>query len=304
MSIINFSAHYKKGILFFNLLEAYASKLAGFIAAFGLLLAFSIIFPQNTLLTQLFYSLFAVYFFLGLHGFLHKLPNWAAEKELSVITPFLSKILQIVNVLIAAIVLSMIWGIDLSSIITSLGIGSLAIALAAQETLSDIFAGFAIMSEKPFKEGDWILASSAEGIVEKISFRSTFIRNWENALISVPNRNLTKENITNWSKMETRRARFELSLDYHTPPEKITLLIARLKALLLSYPAVDSENINVFFTTFAESSLTITVTFFSQATDFAAYWGIREKINLQVLVILQELGLRFAYPSMNIYQEQ
>ena len=304
MKIVNFSAQYKRGMLFINLIEAYAAKLASFIAAFGFLLAVSIIFPKSSLLTKLFYSLFTIYFFLGIHGFLRKLPSWAAQQEQNIITPFLSKILQIVNALVAVIVLSRVWGIDLSSIITSLGIGSLAIALAAQETLSDIFAVLAIMSEKPFKEGDWVLASSAEGIVEKISFRSTFIRNWENALISVPNRNLTKENIANWSKMETRRARFELAVEYHTPPEKITLLINRLKSLLMSYQEVDKENISVFFTTFAQSSLTVTITFFSKITDFSTYWSIREEINLQILGIFDELGLSFAFPSLSIYQEE
>ncbi|MFP3359363.1 mechanosensitive ion channel family protein, partial [Planococcus sp. SIMBA_143] len=118
-----------------------------------------------------------------------------------ILIPFFSKALRLIIVAIGISVIAQEFEYDINGFVAGLGIGGLAFALAAKDALANLFGGIIIITEKPFTIGDWIKTPSVEGTIEDISFRSTKVRTFAQALVTVPNATLSNEAITNWSKM-------------------------------------------------------------------------------------------------------
>ncbi|MCR1835728.1 mechanosensitive ion channel family protein [Oceanobacillus caeni] len=220
-----------------------------------------------------------------------------------ILIPLLSRTLQFIIVAIAATIILQQFGYSIEGLIAGLGLGGLAISLAAKDALANFLGGIVIISEKPFTIGDWILTPSVEGTVEDISFRSTKIRTFADALVSVPNNQLANESITNWSKMNKRRITFNLSLDYETSREKMESIIQRIENLLKNHPDIHQETIFVRFDEYKESSLDILLYFFTKTTVWGEYLKVKEEINYQILDIVREEGAEFAYPTRKLYIE-
>ncbi|MEN8904751.1 MAG: mechanosensitive ion channel family protein [Clostridiales bacterium] len=196
------------------------------------------------------------------------------------------------------------WGYNVGAIITGLGIGGLAVALAAKDTLANLFGSIMIMFDKPFSLGDWIMTPTVEGTVQEIGFRSTKIRTFAQALVSVPNSIVSNEPITNWTKMGKRRIHFKLGLTYDTSSEKIGETVKRIKTMLSLDEDVHKETIMVNFENFGDSALELFIYFFTNTTEWKEYMDIKEKINLNILSILNELNVSVAFPSTSVYIEK
>lgn len=217
--------------------------------------------------------------------------------------PILSRTLQFIIIAISITIILQKFGYNIEGLIAGLGLGGLAISLAAKDALASVLGGIMIISEKPFTIGDWILTPSVEGTVEDITFRSTKIRTFANALVYVPNDQLANEPITNWSKMEKRRITYHLSLSYDTPREKIEAIVHRIESLLKSHPEIHQETIFVKFDEYKQSSLDILLYFFTKTTVWAEYLEVREEINFTILDIVREEGADFAVSARKIYVE-
>lgn len=196
------------------------------------------------------------------------------------------------------------WGYDVKGFITGLGLGGLAFALAAQDTLSNIFAGVVIITDKPFSIGDWIKTPDVEGTVEDINFRNTRIRTFSQALVTVPNAKLTSSTITNWSKMGKRRVTFNLGVTYGTSREKLEICVKEIKNMLEKHPDIHKETINVTFDSFGSSSLDIFLYFFTNTTNWSEFMKIKEDVNFKILCILEKEDVSVAFPSRSIYIER
>ena len=220
-----------------------------------------------------------------------------------ILVPFLSRVLKVVIAALALIVLLQEWDYDVNGFIAGLGLGGLAFALAAQQTLSNVFGGIVIITDKPFSIGDWILTPSVEGIVEDINFRSTRIRTFAQAVVTVPNSTLANEPITNWSRMGKRRITFTLGLTYDTPRDKIEKCIQKIRAMLQNHTDVHPETILVYFDSYGDSSLNIFLYFFTRSTVWEEYLRVKEDVNLRIMGILEEEGVSMALPSTSIYFE-
>jgi len=220
-----------------------------------------------------------------------------------ILIPLLSRTLQFVIVAIAATIILQQFGYSIEGLIAGLGLGGLAISLAAKDALANFLGGIVIISEKPFTIGDWILTPTVEGTVEDISFRSTKIRTFADALVSVPNNQLANEAITNWSKMNKRRVTFNLSLSYETPREKVESIVQRIESLLKNHPEIHQETIFVRFDEYKESSLDLLLYFFTKTTVWSEYLSVKEEINLNILDIVREEGVEFAFPTRKLYVE-
>lgn len=220
-----------------------------------------------------------------------------------ILVPFLSRVLKVVIAALALIVLLQEWDYDVNGFIAGLGLGGLAFALAAQQTLSNVFGGIVIITDKPFSIGDWILTPTVEGIVEDINFRSTKIRTFEQAVVTVPNSTLANEPVTNWSRMGKRRITFTLRLTFDTPREKIEKCIQRIRKMLQDHPDIHPETIFVFFDSYGDSSLNIFLYFFTRTTVWEEYLRVKEDVNLRIMGILEEEGVSLAFPSTSIYFE-
>lgn len=217
--------------------------------------------------------------------------------------PLLSKTLQFIIVAISATIVLQEFGYHIEGFIAGLGLGGLAISLAAKDALANLVGGVIIISEKPFTIGDWVLTPSVEGTVEEISFRSTRIRTFADALVTVPNATLGNENITNWSKMGKRQITFSISVVYDTPREKVQQVVNRIGTLVKGHEGVHPETIFVKFNEYQEDGLNIFLYFFTNTTDWEAYLDIREDINYKILDIFKEEGVEFAVPTRRLMLE-
>ncbi|HBK52792.1 MAG TPA: mechanosensitive ion channel protein [Syntrophomonas wolfei] len=219
----------------------------------------------------------------------------------SILIPLLSKVLHFLIIALVIIIIAGEWGFDVNGFIAGLGLGGLALALAAKDMLANLFGGIVIILEKPFIIGDRISIPGVEGTVESISFRSTGIRTSEQSLVTVPNSALATQAITNYSRMGKRKISINLGISYHTSKAQIESVINKLKQMLAEHPAVDPETILVNFESFGESSLNIFLYFFTKTTVWAEYLLIKEELNLKIIEILEDEGVEIPFPSRNLY---
>ena len=142
--------------------------------------------------------------------------------------------------------------------------------------------------------GDWIQTSDVEGTVEDITFRSTRVREFTQALVTVPNATLANAVITNWSKMGKRRVTFHLGVQHDTPKQKIEEIVKKVDAFIRNHPGVHEETIFVKFDQFDMNSLDIFIYFFTKST-LGEFLDIKEEINFKILEVLEEEGVSLAY---------
>ena len=222
----------------------------------------------------------------------------------SQLVPFVAKTAKIFLVLTAVLVVAQNMGYSISGLIASLGIGGLAIAMAARDTIANIFGSIMILVDRPFTVGDWIKTSEFEGVVEEIGFRSTRIRTFEKTLVNVPNSSLANMVIDNIDARAVRRIKMRIGITYATSTSQMQQAIAGIERILSEHPGVDQEFKLVKFDEFADSSLSIFLYYFSRSKIWGEYLQVRQEVNLQIMELLESLGLEFAFPTRTVHLEQ
>lgn len=220
-----------------------------------------------------------------------------------ILIPFFSKFIRFVVVALIVVMVANEWGYDINGFIAGLGLGGLAFALAAKDALANIFGGLVIIMEKPFSIGEWIYTPSVEGTVETITFRSTRIRGFDQAIITVPNSTLANEPITNYTRMGKRRINYHLGLTYSTSREQISNCVQRIKQMLIDHPDIHPETVIVNFEAFGDSSLDILIYCFTNTTQWTEYLEVRQAVNLEIMKILEDMNVIIAFPSRSLYFE-
>lgn len=215
--------------------------------------------------------------------------------------PLISQAVKVTIFVIGVLVVVQNLGYSIGSVLAGLGIGGLAVALAAQDTIANLFGTFVMILDRPFKIGDWVQFKDIDGDVESIGFRSTKVRTWSKSLKIVPNKLLTSEIIENWSKMPKRRVKMTIGVTYKSRPEQVTALRDKLEEILRNDPDVDPDYYLVYFTDFGPSSLEFFIYYFTRSTVWKEYLEIRQRINLKFMQAVSDLGLSFAYPSQTVY---
>ena len=291
------------------ILLAFEKPLKALILLIGLFLAFSYLpVPPGFMafLTSLFRSaiivLIAWGFFNLVGGEAYKQFSDLINIDLS-LAIFASKAMRAVIIALAVVIVVQEWGYDVSGLIAGLGIGGLALSLAAKDALANIFGGVIIILDKPFAVGDWILTPSVEGTVEEMSLRSTRVRTFANSLVAVPNAMLANEAITNWTRMQKRQITFRLGVTYTTPRHKLQECVNKIRDLLENHPHVHPDLIMVHFDQFAGSSLDIFIYFFTKTKVWTEFMAVKEEINFRIMEILEKEGVSVAFPSRSIYFE-
>ncbi len=261
----------------------------------------------DAICTRVFRSLLV---FLVAKGFYNLAGNYNVfTQELSsflniriekILVPFITKILRFLIIALAIVVILQEWNYSISGFIAGLGLGGLAFALAAQQTLANLFGGIVIITDKPFDIGDRISTPSVEGTVEDINFRSTRIRTADQAVITVPNSTLANEPITNWSRMGKRRIAFSLGIPSFTPKNKLEKCLQIIREMLNNHPGVHPDTILVNLDTFKDGNLEILFYFFTKTTVWDEYLQVKEDINLKIMSIFEQEGIRLAYPVTSV----
>ncbi len=225
------------------------------------------------------------------------------KKLSSDIENFSVKTLKILTVIVGAMSILQGWGINVSAFLASLGLVGMAFALAAKDTAANLFGSLVIFTDRPFKVGDWIQTPDVEGTVESIGIRSTRVRAFTQALISVPNAVIANSPITNWSQMGKRRIKTRLGLTYGTSKDQMQNILKDLRDMLQKHPDIHDDTIMIRFDEFADSSLSIFCYFFTKTTVWVRFLEVREDINFKVMEIVEKNGSSFAFPSQSIYVE-
>ncbi|MCL6575240.1 MAG: mechanosensitive ion channel family protein [Kyrpidia sp.] len=290
-----------------GLLAALEKPLRWFLVGLGLYLAVLIFYePQPRWLGQALHTFIIIVVAHALFQvtplFLHLGGHLRVQFD-RIVAPFLTRVIRFFIVALAVMMVAQEWGFQVSSFLAGLGLGGLALALAAKDSLANLFAGFVIITERPFSIGDWIKTPSVEGTVEDITFRSTKVRTFAQALVTVPNSLLAGEPITNWARMGKRQVSFHLGLSYRTPRKKLEQCVKEIRALLHEHPETHNETILVNFDQFGASSLDIFVYYFTTTTVWSEYLQVKEEINLKIMEILERHGVEIAFPSQSVYFE-
>lgn len=220
------------------------------------------------------------------------------------LVPFVSKIFRLVLMVICIAAIATEWGFDVNGFVAGLGIGGLAFALAAKDTLANAFGGAVLITEKPFTIGDWIVVDGVEGTVEDINFRSTKIRKFNKSVVTVPNSVVAISNIINYSKRDIRRISYELKIRVETPVESVKVVTKDIKEMLVNHPGIDNDTIFVNFNKFGESSLNIFMYFFTNTSVWSEYLEIGEDTNFKILEILEKNNVTLAVPMQVIKVEK
>ncbi|MBQ9845783.1 MAG: mechanosensitive ion channel family protein [Oscillospiraceae bacterium] len=223
------------------------------------------------------------------------------ESENKTLLQFFIKIAKAIVIFLTVAILLKEVGFDVTGLITSLGLGGVVLALAAQDTASNLFSGIVILFDKPFAVGDWISVSGMEGIVEEMSFRSCRIRTFDNALISVPNSKLGSDSVTNWTKMNVRKTRITIGLVYSTKKETLQKVCDEIKANLAKYDSIKKDNIMVWFDNFNASSLDIVIQYHTYLTGAADFFALKQEIQYMIMDVVESNGTDFAFNTQTIH---
>ena len=233
-----------------------------------------------------------------------KLKKKSANSTVNLIE-FLRRVIKFFVVVIAILSVLTNCGVNVNTIIASLGIGGMALAFASQDTIANFFGSVSIILDSPFIVGDWVKTSSCEGNVEAIGFRSTRIRTFTNTIVTIPNSILAKDSVENLSKMGSRKVVQTLSFTYASTPEQIEDFLPKLKDLILNLDGVDRQKgVRSEFANFASSSLDILLVFYTEKIDYANYIDTRTRANLAIMRLAKSCGLSFAFPSTSVYIEK
>ncbi|NQU31949.1 MAG: mechanosensitive ion channel family protein, partial [Bacteroidetes bacterium] len=190
-------------------------------------------------------------------------------------------------------------GYDVTALIAGLGIGSLAFALAAKDSISHIFGGFILFTDKPFTINDRIIAQGYEGIVKEVGVRSTRIQTLDGRMVTLPNGSIANDAIINVSMEDGRKTTVDLGLTYDTTPNSMQLAMDILKEISVENPNIDESKTVTSFTSFGDFALTIRYIYYIKKG--ASIYDTMNDINMEVLKRFNLNKLEFAFPTQTLY---
>lgn len=214
--------------------------------------------------------------------------------------PWIKKTVIAVFLIFGVLIAAQSLGADVKAFLAGLGIGGLAFALAAQDTLANVFGSVVVAVDQPFRIGEFVQIGAHQGTVEDIGLRSTKLRTPQRTLIAIPNKTVAAEAINNFGRMPQRRVDLTIGVTYASRPEQIESLLQDIRALLRDMPGVHQEFIAVNFINFGAFSLDIQIIYFAADPDARKTFELRERINLAIMRLVSARGLSFAFPTQTI----
>jgi MscS family membrane protein len=214
------------------------------------------------------------------------------------------RILKVLVLVIAVLIALSILGFNMTTAVAGLGIGSLAIAFAAQKTLENLLGGISILGDEVIRVGDTCRIGEKVGRVQDISLRSTRVRTLDSTELSVPNGQLANMNIENLSRYDKNSLRTTIELQRETSADQLRSLLAQLRSLLSHHPKVDRNVARVHLIGFGDSSLNVEIYCLILTGNWNEFLAIREDLLLQVMDVLAQAGIALAFPSRSLYMPQ
>ncbi len=193
-------------------------------------------------------------------------------------------------------------GINVTALLTGLGVGGIAVALAVQNILGDLLAAISIILDKPFAVGDFVVVGETRGTVEQIGLQTTRIRSIDGEQVSIPNRELIGSRVRNFKRMLERRVLFAFGVTYDTPPETVERIPAMIRELVEAHP--DTRFDRGHFQRFGASSLDFEAVYYVLTPDYARFMAIQQEVNLELLRRFNEQGISFAFPTQTVHLQK
>ncbi len=284
-------------------------------------------------------KVFAVLYVIFISLLLYRITNTIAYLKMEAIKK--SKVLknEVINLAIkitngliitlAFIAILKIIGVDLTALLSGLGIAGAAVAFAAKDSISNIFGSISILIGDVFEQGDWIETKDVNGTVVEIGLRASTVRTFDNALISIPNSELANHGVKNWTRRSIgRRIKMNIGLTYQSDFDDIRQAIVEIKTMLKEHPGIANERTSyqdsyrqaklvssedfkgvkrttlVYMDEFADSSINILVYCFSRTVDWSEWLEIKEEVMYKIAEILKKNNLDFAYPTLTLHQAE
>ncbi|MBW1681685.1 MAG: mechanosensitive ion channel family protein [Deltaproteobacteria bacterium] len=219
------------------------------------------------------------------------------------LVPIVRKSLRVTVVILVLVQVAQILSDKpITSIIAGLGIGGLAFALAAQDTIKNFFGSVVLFADKPFEMGDRIVVEGHDGVVEEVGLRSTKVRTLDGHLVTIPNGELANKIIRNIGKRPYIRRVANLTITYDTPPEKVERAVEIVKEILKDHEGMDPElPARVYFSEFNADALNILVIYWYHPPNYWDYMAFTERFNKAVFEKFLEEGIEFAFPTQTLY---
>ena len=239
------------------------------------------------------------------------------------------KIVNFIIILIGLLIMLYLAGVNLTAVLSGLGIGGFAVALAAKDSLANFFGTLSILFSNVFSQGDWIVVDGKEGVVVELGLRVTTIRTFDNALIAIPNAVLANNDVKNWNKRELgRRIKMSLGIKYDSKSDDIKNAVNEIRTMLDQHSKIATENTKyqyrniksaklvskddlqgikktllVYLDEFSDSSINILIYCFTKSTGWDDWLTTKEDVMYQIMEIFEKNNLEFAFPSMSLYNE-
>lgn len=236
-------------------------------------------------------------------AYLKKLAEKTSSTLDDQLVPLLSKALKVFVIVVGVIFILDNFNYDVTALVTGLGIGGFALALASQDMLKNFFGSIMIFMDRPFQVGDWIVGDSIDGDIEEVGFRATRIRTFHNSVTYVPNGMLADMTIDNMGMRKFRRYKTYLGVTYDTPPELLDTYVKGLRKIVDHHPATRKDYYNIYVNAFNSSSIDILVYIFFEVPTWPQELEARHEFNLLAIKLADDLGVRFAFPTQTLHVE-
>ena len=219
------------------------------------------------------------------------------------LVPLLRRLFHGIVVLVFLIIALNMLRVNVDALLGGLAFGSLALALAAQDTMKNLFGSILIFVDRPFQIGDWVIAQGHEGVVEEVSVRSTRIRTFSGSLVSIPNGKLADGSIDNMGVRPFRRFVTKIGVTYDTPPDLIEVFVEGIRHLVRNHPTTRKDFFEVHFTEMGDFSLQIMVYLFFDVPTWTDELAGKQRLLLGIMSLAEELGISFAFPTQTFHVE-
>ncbi|GGK74341.1 mechanosensitive ion channel family protein [Rufibacter glacialis] len=217
------------------------------------------------------------------------------------LVPFFVDFSKVIIVIIGFfVILGTVFKVNVAGLVAGLGVGGLAIAFAAKESLENLLASFTIFLDHPFVVGDLVQVGEITGTIEKIGFRSTRIRTLEKSYVTLPNKSMIDKPLDNLTLRTFRRVKFDIFLTHSTTAEQLQAIVTDIQALIDGYPRTNQDG-RIRFINIGPYSKDIMVLYFIDSVDYDIYIDVKEEINYQIVEIVKKHGAAFAFPTQTVY---
>ncbi|TVQ33405.1 MAG: mechanosensitive ion channel family protein [Phycisphaeraceae bacterium] len=220
------------------------------------------------------------------------------------LVPLLRRAVKIFIFIFGLIYIANSLQIEILPLLTGLGIGGLAFAFAARDTIENFFGSVAVLIDRPFEVGDWVKINDVEGIIETLGFRSTRVRTFQNSLVTMPNAILVRATVDNFGRRQYRRTWQDLGIAYDTPPDRVEAFCEGIRELIRNHPHTRKDFYIVNFTEFKDDHLNIVVCVFFIVPDWVAEMNERQRLFLDIMRLADQLGVEFAFPTQTLYMRR